>query len=224
MKRKLLVGLAMAGSMVLLLSGCSAAKRTVEFDDAAAAKEAMDNATVIAMEGNLVNVNQTSNIWADGKVAGYMDVKGFWDTKWSITVDGELWFYMKYVTDEPINDVEGVFTGSTYGFYDSDDTCLGYAQKRSIQTADGYSDDYLVFLDGEGNETGYYAEEDGTAMYDEDANVIATGTSSLHFFSEKCDFNIEMQEGYYDVQVDFMYKLAMYLMLYDDENQSYLDR
>lgn len=223
MKRKLWGGAVMAGGLVLLLSGCSTEKK-VEFDDAAAAREAMDHAVVITMEANLVNASQSSNICADGKVAGFMKEEGFWDTKWNVSVGDELWFYMKYVADEPINDVEGVLSATTMGFYDSGDTCLGYAQERHSRTADGgYSDYYMVFLDGDGNETGYYAETDGSALYDADANVIATGTSSMRFFSDNCDFSIEMQEDC-DAQLDFMYKLAMYKGLFDEVNDRYLNR
>lgn len=37
---------------------------------------------------------------------------GFINLKWTVSVDDVDWFYLKIVTDEPINDVEGIVSGT----------------------------------------------------------------------------------------------------------------
>lgn len=98
-----LAGLLLAGvAAVGLLSGCGEGPETIS--DAQKAKEALDTASSIYFTGDVEAVNQKTDILADEKVAGHMEESGFFNTKWTITVDGETWFYMKIVTDEPINE------------------------------------------------------------------------------------------------------------------------
>lgn len=47
--------------------------------------------------------------------------------------------------------MEGVNSGNTYGYYDMDDNCLGYAQERILESDTLERAYYIVFLDAEGN-------------------------------------------------------------------------
>ena len=168
------------------------------------------------VKGELDEVNQQGDILADDKVAAYVIESGFFDTKWTVSVDGEDWFYVKYVTDEPVNNVDGVNSGSTYGYYDMDDNCLGYAQDRIIETDALERDYYMVFLDAEGNpREDYLAEEKGRYLYDYDGNVIGEGYADMDsFFSDAC--HVEVQT---DTEMNFMDKFAMYMRLFFEYKQ-----
>lgn len=197
--------------MCLLLAGCKPSADKIEFSDAASARDALNNAASIEVEGNLDAVLQSGNIRADGKVAAFLLEDGFWNSHWTVSVDGDLWFYIKYVTDEPINNIEGVNTGTTYGYYDGDDNCLGYVQQRLVDTPDGDRDYYMVFLNADGSGKGLYAARNGQTLYSEDGSVLATGSNHTNFFSNNCQVYVDMEEGC-DVQVDFMDKMAMYIL------------
>lgn len=221
-RKKCFMNLAVICIMVLLLSGCGGAS-ALDFSDASEAKKALNNASVVYIAGKLENPNQTGDILADGKVAGYLKETGLFNTRWTISIDGKTWFYMKFVTDEPINDVEGEITATTYGYYDSDDNCLGYAQERVLETENVPRDYYLVFLDADGNPREYFAVEDGSSIYDYEGNKIGTGAaSSDSILTDKCHVEIETDEDS-GIQVEFMDKMAMYIVLFKDLNDWYMD-
>jgi len=219
MAKKFLKGLALICGIIMLLSGCGVSD--IAFSDEDSAKKALNSASNVYIEGNLANPCQSGNILADGQVAAYMKETGIFNTKWTITIGKNTWFYIKFVTDEPINDIEGVITATTYGYYDSNDNCLGYAQKRYIETV--YGDDYyIVFLDSQGNPKGYYSDEDGTVMYDYDGNILASGSADKNgIFTDKCHVEIDMEQS--DKQIDFMDKMAMYMGLFYDLDHIYSD-
>ena len=198
-----------------VLCGCGGAS-AIAFSNEEAAKDALNTAGTVHFDGDVKAVNQGTDILADGQVAGYMEETGFFDTKWTVSVDGEDWFYVKYVTDEPINNMEGVNSGSTYGYYDMDDNCLGYAQDRIIETDALERDYYMVFLDAEGNpREDYLAEEKGRYLYDYDGNVIGEGYADMDsFFSDAC--HVEVQT---DTEMNFMDKFAMYMRLFFEYKQ-----
>ena len=72
---------------------------------------------------------------------------------------------MKFVTDEPINNIDGVIAGTTYGYYDKNNQCLGYAQKRVFENENLEREYYLVFMDADGNPKDYLAEQHGEELY-----------------------------------------------------------
>ena len=151
MDRKIMAGLVLGAG--LLLTGCSLViPSQIEYPDADAAKEALNHAsTVTFLTEDLEDADTMGNILADEKIAGYMSQSGFVNIKWTVNVDDQDWFYLKVVTDEPINNVEGVKTGSTYGYYDMNDNCLGYGQERVITPEGGEEAWYIQFLDADGN-------------------------------------------------------------------------
>ena len=97
-----------------VLTGCGAISSPIEYDSADAAKEALQSASVLTVECNLEDADPAGNLLADGKIAGFMKNTGFINLKWTVSVDDVDWFYLKIVTDEPINDVEGIVSGTTY--------------------------------------------------------------------------------------------------------------
>lgn len=220
--KKGLMGILLAGSLVML-TGCAAAKK-LEFDSVEAAKTAMNTASVIGIEGDsIADANRTENILADGKVAGFLEEQGFWNSKILVTLDSNTWLYMKYVTDEPVNkDREGVLTATTYGFYDAEDKCLGYLQEQLMETDIFPRDYYYVFLDADGNPGEYLADEEGENVYDYDGNLICTASAQMDsIFGNDYSIKIRMEPGV-DAEIDFMYKLGMSARLYYELNDWYV--
>ena len=212
------------GIVVALLSSCTVAS-DVDYSDVDEAKKAMNTATIIQIKGDLENVNQAGDILADEKVAGFLQESGMLDSRWTVSIGEDEWFYLKYVTDEPINNVDGVVSSTTYGYYDSKDNCLGYAQQQYLEDINDEPTHYWIFMDADGNEKDYYASEDCHILYDVDGNEIGKGSADRDGFwgiGKKCLVQIEMKEDT-DVQVDFMDKLAIYLRLYKELDDSYRD-
>ena len=200
---------------LLLLTGCSFAAK-LEYDSADAAKEALNTAETVTFRCDLEDADAADNLRADGKVAGYVENKGIINSRWIVSVDDVTWFYARYVTDEPINNVEGVKSGSTYGFYDSNDQCLGYAQERVSDG--GYWE--RVFLDADGSEKGYYTDEDCTVIYDGDGNVLVKAKGTREFVGAYGNIEITSTES--GRQIEFMDKMALLIHIYDDMKNDYL--
>lgn len=212
MKKAGLAGLLLAGIAAVLLSGCRGAS-AIEFPDADAAKAALNQAQTIYIEGNYAAVKQKTDILADGKVAAYLNGK-------TVTINGETWFRIDYVTDEWINeDGEDYSAGNTYGYYDAEGNCLGYAQRRGVKQQDGEYTDNYYFMDAEGNLKDYCIEKDGYYAWDSDGNVIATGDWDpdfrITFMDDACHVQIDKAEDA-TVQMDFMDAMVMYLRLFDE--------
>ena len=206
---------ALAGAMSLLLLGGCGTVTSVDPSENAAVK-ALESASVVTFGGDLSEAYQYGKIFAGDQDCARLTEEGLLDTKWNIMIDGDLWFYAKIVTDQPINeDFDDVVTGSTYGYYDASETCLGYTQLRCMTLPDGERNFCLTFLTPEGEYKDYYAAEDGSWAADWDNNVIAHGTAERIFLGDSCEVKIEMEEGC-DVQMDFMDKLGMYMWLFKD--------
>ena len=114
-KRRKLVSAAMILCILAaMLSGCGKSDRE-SYASAEEAKQAMNQCRTFVVEGDLEDVNQEGDILADGKRAGRLKETGILNTKWTVSVDGKTWFWIKFVTDEPINNIDGVIAGTTYG-------------------------------------------------------------------------------------------------------------
>lgn len=194
----------------LWLTGCGEAPQ-MEFDSAEEAIEALDTAETIEIYADLYSKKKKTEILADGKVAGYLQ-------GWTVYIDGEEWFSIDYVTDEPIN--EGGST--TYGYYDADGNCLGYAQERYQDTMDGDSELFLMFLDTDGEEMDYCSSKGGTILFDWDGSPVGkgyTGVDGIGFF-RRFYTNICKTTFYTDPEahltVDFMDRMAMFKKLKND--------
>lgn len=211
-KRRKLVSAAMILCILAaMLSGCGKSDRE-SYASAEEAKQAMNQCRTFVIEGDLEDVNQEGDILADGKTAGRLKETGILNTKWTVSVDGTTWFWMKFVTDEPINNIDGMISGTTYGYYDENNQCLGYAQKRLFENENLEREYYLIFLDADGNPKDYLAEEHGEELYDYDGNQIGSGKADLKgYIGEKCYTEIDTDPG---VSVDAMDKMAMYLQLF----------
>ncbi len=211
MINKKFMGLLMAVVTAAMLSGCDGDSK-VTISDVEEAKEALNTASSVYFGGNLEAVNQETDILADGAVAGHMEESGIFNTRWTVTVGGEIWFYMKIVTHEPINeDTEAYVTAATYGYYDENDNCLGYAQERIVRD----EGDFIYFMDADENLRDYCMEETGKYVIDMDGNVIARADSGADVIGNGCHIQIDMEEGC-DMQMDFMDKMAMYIQQYDE--------
>ncbi len=217
-KRRKLVSAAMILCILAaMISGCGKSDRE-SYASAEEAKQAMNQCRTFVVDGDLEDVNQEGDILADGKRAGRLKETGILNTKWTVSVDGKTWFWMKFVTDEPINNIDGVISGTTYGYYDENNQCLGYAQKRLFENENLEREYYLVFLDADGNPKDYLAEEHGEELYDYEGNQIGSGKADLKgYIGEKCYFEIDSEPG---VSVDTVDKMAMYLQLFSKFNET----
>ena len=214
MKRKIQLGIALVStSLFLTVAGCGEAGE--ELPPTEEGRTALENASVLSMKGDLDDIVADSDIWADGQAAGHIQERGFWNSKYTIsTGDGEAWFYLRYVTDEPINDVEGVISGNTYGYYDMDDNCLGYAQEQILETDTLERDWYTVFMDADGNPKDYLADKDMMRIFDYDGNVIATGSFSFGDFFHYDEYTIELKEEEgSEGKMDFGDKMCAFLRI-----------
>ena len=196
----------------LWLTVCGKAPQ-MEFDSAEEAIEALNTAENIEIYADLYSKKKKTEILADGKVAGYLQG----DT---VYIDGEEWFSIDYVTDEPIN--EDRTHGTTYGYYDADGNCLGYAQERYLDTMDGGKDTFLIFLDTDGEEMDYFGSKGGTILFDWDGSPVGKGyrgVDGLGFFRQVYT-NIYRTTFYTDPEahltVDFMDRMAMFKKLQSD--------
>ena len=222
MKRKIQFGAAFISAVLLLaVTGCGSSKE--ELPPTEEGQEALQNASVLTMKGDLDDIVADSDIWADGQVAGHIQERGFWNSKYTIsTGDGEAWFYLRYVTDEPINDVEGVISGNTYGYYDMNDNCLGYAQEQILETDTLERDWYTVFMDADGNPKDYLADKDMMRIFDYDGNVIATGSFSFGGFFHYDEYTIEVKEEEgSERKIDFEDKMCAFLRIRYKVNSDY---
>lgn len=217
-KRRKLVSAAMILCILAaMLSGCGKSDRE-SYASAEEAKQAMNQCRTFVVEGDLEDVNQEGDILADGKRAGRLKETGILNTKWTVSVDGKTWFWIKFVTDEPINNIDGVIAGTTYGYYDENNQCLGYAQKRLFENENLEREYYLVFMDADGNPKDYLAEQHGEELYDYEGNQIGSGKAELKgYIGEKCYFEIDTEP---DVSVDAVDKMAMYLQLFSKFNET----
>lgn len=217
-KRRKLVSAAMILCILAaMLSGCGKSDRE-SYASAEEAKQAMNQCRTFVVEGDLEDVNQEGDILADGKRAGRLKETGILNTKWTVSVDGKTWFWIKFVTDEPINNIDGVIAGTTYGYYDENNQCLGYAQKRLFENENLEREYYLIFMDADGNPKDYLAEEHGEELYDYEGNQIGSGKAELKgYIGEKCYFEIDTEP---DVSVDAVDKMAMYLQLFSKFNET----
>ena len=196
----------------LWLTGCGKAPQ-MEFDSAEEAIEALNTAENIEIYADLYSKKKKTEIVADGKVAGYLQGD-------KVYIDGEEWFSIDYVTDEPIN--EDRTHGTTYGYYDADGNCLGYAQERYLDTMDGGRDTFLIFLDTDGEEMDYCSSKGGTILFDWDGSPVGKGymgVDGLGFFRQVYT-NIYRTTFYTDPEahltVDFMDRMAMFKKLQSD--------
>ena len=217
-KRRKLVSAAMILCILAaMLSGCGKSDRE-SYASAEVAKQAMNQCRTFVVEGDLEDVNQEGDILADGKRAGRLKETGILNTKWTVSVDGKTWFWIKFVTDEPINNIDGVIAGTTYGYYDENNQCLGYAQKRLFENENLEREYYLIFMDADGNPKDYLAEEHGEELYDYEGNQIGSGKAELKgYIGERCYFEIDTEP---DVSVDAVDKMAMYLQLFSKFNET----
>ena len=217
-KRRKLVSAAMILCILAsMLSGCGKSDRE-SYASAEEAKQAMNQCRTFVVEGDLEDVNQEGDILADGKRAGRLKETGILNTKWTVSVDGKTWFWIKFVTDEPINNIDGVIAGTTYGYYDENNRCLGYAQERLFENENLEREYYLVFMDADGNPKDYLAEEHGKELYNYDGSQIGSGKADLKcYFLKECYTEIDTDPG---VSVDAVDKMAMYLQLFSKFNET----
>lgn len=214
--KKALVGVLVACGMVML-TGCAVAK-SLDFDSEEAAQNALDTASVVRFDGDdIKEVHQTGNIYADGKVAGFLQEEGFLNSQIIISMNDNTWMYQKIVEDEPSSEeLPGEAMGSTYGIFDANDNGIAYVQERLMETDVFPRAYYLVFLDVDGNPTGYLADEEGKNVYDFDGNLVCTGSAQMNGVLGT-DYNVEItMEPGTDAQIDFAYKLGLYAKLYYD--------
>ena len=118
------------------------------------AEKALQEAKTLNFSGNLDDTGSISDIEADGRIVGRVEEHGsLYDTHLRVIIGGKDKFFLRYVTGEPVNNQKKNVSGTTYGYYNTKNECVGYAQERWIK-GKGYQ---LVFLDKKGKSRGCYA-------------------------------------------------------------------
>lgn len=143
----------------------------------------LEGAKEVTFHGDLDSVEQNGNIDINGVATGHLSEWGLLNTRWYVSVDSKDCFYVKIVTDEPINNQPGITSGNTYGFYDMENNCLGYAQQQVWDDGCLGRAWYLMFLDADGSRKNYYADEQGETIYNTDGEVIGEAQYNLSLFS-----------------------------------------
>lgn len=197
----------------ILLTGCKAPE--MEFDTADEAKEALDTASVIEIYSDLDSSRRKTKILADGKVAGYLQGN-------TVYIDGEEWFHIDYAKEESVYQIPDVSSSTTYGYYDAENQCLGYAQKRYLDTKDGGRDEFLIFLDVDGTLLDYCSTDDGEVLFDGEGNAVGTGNAGKEGVSLLKKFYTNIYRTVFETDpqanmtVEFMDRMAMYKCLQED--------
>ena len=57
-------------------------------------RQVLEEASSLAYTGDLEDITLTSDLMADGVIAGSIKETGFWNTKYTVTAGGEDWFYL----------------------------------------------------------------------------------------------------------------------------------
>ena len=57
-------------------------------------RQVLEEASSLAYTGDLEDITLTSDLTADGVIAGSIKETGFWNTKYTVTAGGEDWFYL----------------------------------------------------------------------------------------------------------------------------------
>ena len=76
-------------------------------------RQVLEEASSLAYTGDLEDITLTSDLTADGVIAGSIKETGFWNTKYTVTAGGEDWFYLGDPKDNFIYNLEGVNSGTT---------------------------------------------------------------------------------------------------------------
>lgn len=198
---------------VMMLSACGDDKPKLTGE---AATKALDNATSLYFTGNVKDVNVYSDILVDKKNAGYIEETGFWNGRYTVYVNEKEVFHIKIVTDEPINNVKGV-TATTYGYYDKNDKCLGYAQERLLDDKEYH----FVFLDAKEKLKDYTTDDKVTAIYNSKNKKIGSVTADMDgIFGD--DFHIQIDTNSSGKDVEFIDKVAMYVKSESDFSDEHL--
>ena len=79
-------------------------------------RQVLEEASSLAFTGDLDDITLTSDLTADGVIAGSIKETGFWNTKYTVTAGGEDWFYLGDPKDKFIYNLEGVNSGNTYAY------------------------------------------------------------------------------------------------------------
>ena len=194
----------LAAILCLTLLGCEEAETFTSKEDRV---RALNGQETLTMRGDFEEANQASDIFAGGISAARFRESGLLDPKWTVELEGKPWITVKYVTDGPVYEQEGIIAASTIGYFDENGDCLGYAQEQVVDSGVYH----WIFLDPDLSKTGLWAAEDGTQLYDGDT-LLARGTADYSYSSAHCDFTIDCVGGR---DVPFFPKFAMYMELYD---------
>lgn len=198
------MGILLAGVLCLALLGC---EEEETFSSTEERLQALNGQGTVTMRGDFEEANQASDIFVDGASAARFRESGLLDPKWAVELEGKPWITVKYVTDGPVYEQEGVVAASTIGYYDENGDCLGYAQEQVVDSG-AY---HWILLNPDLSSTGLWITEDGSRLYAGET-LLAQGTADYSYSSAHCSFTIDCVGG---EDVPFFPKFAMYMELYD---------
>lgn len=206
-------GILFAVMLCLMLLGCEESDGLQHFASREERIQALNGqGTFMIMDGDFEEANQAGYILVNGASAAWFRESGLLDTKWTVELEGKPWITVKYVTDGPVYEQEGVIAATTIGYYDENGNCLGYAQEQVVESG-AY---HWIFLDPDLSPTGLWATEDGKGLYNTEGTQLASGAAEYSYSSVLCSIAINCVGGQ---DVPFFPKFAMYMELYDQAKQ-----
>lgn len=170
------------------------------------AYQTMETAEQILIKGDFDDWTQKPSIWVDNHYLGNLVEKGIINWRVKLLAGEEEMFRIRY---DDIDLDEGV-TGNTYGYFDSDDQAIGYAEETLEPLKDGTKDYVYLFYDQNKNKKAYYYYgKDGWNIYNANGDLIVQGTYDYKAITSEYEITITS----YNQSVDLKDKMIIYVQL-----------
>jgi hypothetical protein len=168
------------------------------------AYETMETAQQILIKGDLDDWTQKPSIWVDNHYLGNLVEKGIINWQIKLLAGKEEMFHIQF--DD--TDLDEGITANTYGYFDSDDQVIGYAEETLEPFEDGTKDYvYLFYNQYKNKKTYYYYEKDGWNIYNSNGNLIVQGNYDYKVFTSEYEITITS----YNKSVDLKDKMLIYV-------------
>lgn len=165
--------------------------------------EKLATAKKISFKGKIKRhtINTRSTVWIYDRCVGGVLESGLFDSRYKL-VSGETDFFSIAYGDL---ETEGEITATTFTYYSSDDTILGYAQETVLE--EGLFRDYVFFFYDE-NKTRkpYYLY--GNTIFDLDGNIMAEAKDDFKLGSWSGKYEIVLT--FHDLRIDLEDKIFLY--------------
>lgn len=168
--------LTVLSAVLFILSACLSAcsgKKDLKPLTGKEARDTLASSKTIYLTGKRRHIHASSDVEADGALVGYVQEKGFFNSRYVYSIDGEKQFYVKYIeSDGSLFNNNEYTAGETRGYFDMDENCIGYMQE--VFQPEKKRGDFF-FFDARGKVKPYYIPNFswtryGAVIYDMDGN------------------------------------------------------